>query len=148
MPRCKINRCRHTEVRATHIVATGSSFYFFFAPVLEIKPRVYKTYTNILPLTHLPSPVFTFYYETGQDLIELVVMTLNLLCIPKADLKLVIFLSQPSHSLDSQVCPRSVILLSFVGPNSMDDQLVFVEFNFCEIIAVSPASHDAPVPNV
>lgn len=129
-------------------MAIGFPFYFFFAPVLEIKPRVYKCYTNILPLTYLPSPVFTFYFETGQDLTEFVVMTLNLLCISKADLKLAIFLSQPSHSLDSQVCPRSVISLSFIGSNSMEYQLVFVEFNFFEIMAISPASHDAPIQNV
>lgn len=59
-------------------MAIGCPFYFFFAPGLEIKPRVYKCYTNILPLTLLPSPVFIFYFETGQDLFEFVVMTLNL----------------------------------------------------------------------
>lgn len=87
-----------------------------------------------------PSPQFCFYFLFWDRA--------GSLWVCRDDLKLVIFLSQPSHSPDSQVCPRSVILLSFIGPNSMDDQLVFAEFNFCETIAISPAFHDAPVPNV
>lgn len=66
-------------------------------------------------------------------------MALNLLCIPKADLKFAIFLSQLSQYFGSQVCPQ-VILLFFMGLNSMNDQLVFVELKFCEIMGISLAS--------
>lgn len=64
-------------------------------------------------------------------------MALNLLCIPKADLKFAIFLSQLSQYLGSQVCPQ-VILLFFMELNSMDDQ--FVELKFCETMGISLAS--------
>lgn len=55
---------RFTNVRETHDVAIVGPFTSAFPPVLDIKHRVF---TSIMPLTYIPSPLFTFDFDTGSD---------------------------------------------------------------------------------